>query len=106
MKDKKTIAIKVKEEDLPWDCNPKKKFAAFIALRSKVKSEARLVKLVKSKKPLPKYIGSYAFEITNINPTEEMVQTIAFGFFFKNGWTSKNKVWFICPQHEISNESR
>ena len=94
----------MKVED--WECNPRKKYTALIALKSKVKTKENLLSIAKRKKPLPKYISSYSFIVTDSNPTKPVIEALAMGRFFKEGWGPKNKVWLVCPSHEIENESR
>jgi len=94
----------VKVED--WECNPRKKYTALIALESKVKTKENLLSIAKRKKPLPKYISSYSFIVTDSNPTKPVVEALAMGRFFKEGWSPRNKVWLVCPSHEIEHESR
>jgi len=94
----------VKVED--WECNPRKKYTALIALKSKVKTKENLLSIAKRKKPLPKYISSYSFIVTDSNPTKPVIEALAMGRFFKEGWSPKNKVWLVCPSHELENESR
>ena len=94
----------MKVED--WECNPRKKYTALIALKSKVKTKENLLSIAKRKKPLPKYISSYSFIVTDSNPTKPVIEALAMGRFFKEGWSPKNKVWLVCPSHELENESR
>jgi len=89
-----------------WQRERRKKYTALIALKSKVKTKENLLLIAKRKKPLPKYISSYSFIVTDSNPTKPVIEALAMGRFFKEGWSPKNKVWLVCPSHEIENESR